>query len=284
MDSPFSSSTRGAGSAAREAVTRPESQDWLLKLARFGHVAKGGVYMLIGVLALMAAFGGGGQLTGGEGAVGYIEHLPGGQFILALAGIGLIGYALWRFIEAWKDPDHEGSDAKGMAKRVGFAASGLVNGALAITALQLAFSGRSSGGGTQTWAAELLAVPFGQFLLGAIGVAVIVAGLSQFQIAKTESFKRVLKMNEMSPTERTWTTRLAKIGLCARGIVFPIIGYGLLRAAMSGSSGQAQGFGGALHEIASEPYGQILLIVVAAGLVAYGIYMFAVAKYRRLAT
>src|SRR5690606_3077142 len=142
----------------------------------------------------------------------------------------------------------------------------------------------TSSGGEQAWASQLLTVPFGQFLLGAIGIGVIVAGLSQLKEAKDERFKRVLKLHQMSRKERTWVTRLAKIGLCARGVVFPLIGYGILRAAMANSAARAQGFGGALREIASKPFGQVLLIAVAAGLVAYGIYMLAVAKYRRLAT
>lgn len=284
MDVPFSSAARGAAGAVRGTVSRPESQDWLKKFARLGHLAKGVVYLLIGVLALMAAFGSGGRVSGGQEAASYLAGLPGGPVLLALTGFGLLGYAAWRFIEAWKDPDREGSDTKGVVKRVGFAASGVVNAAIAVGALQLAFGRGTSSGGEQAWASQLLTVPFGQFLLGAIGIGVIVAGLSQLKEAKDERFKRVLKLHQMSRKERTWVTRLAKIGLCARGVVFPLIGYGILRAAMANSAARAQGFGGALREIASKPFGQVLLIAVAAGLVAYGIYMLAVAKYRRLAT
>lgn len=271
---------RGGRVANRAAHGTPH---WVETLARAGYAAKGVVYGLIGVLALMAAFGEGGQVGGGQQAIQTIGSQPFGQFLLVVTGIGLAGYSIWRFVQAALDPEHAGTDAKGVAKRLGYTGSGLIYGALAILALQMGIgSGGGGGGSQQTYVAKVLSEPFGQLIVGAIGVFVIGAGIYQLYKAYTAKFVRDLKTNEMSATERTWAERLGRLGYAARGVVLPIIGYFVLKAAITYQPGQAKGVGGALATLASQPFGTFLLIVVAAGLVAYGAFQLVQAKYRRI--
>ena len=269
-----------AGHVARRATHG--APHWIEKLARAGYAAKGVVYGLIGVLALMAAFGEGGQVGGGQEAVRTIGSQPFGAFLLVVTGIGLAGYAIWRFVQAALDPENVGADAKGIAKRLGYTGSGLMYGALAILALQIGLGGGDGGGSEQTYVAKVLAEPFGQLLVGAIGVFVIAAGIYQLYKAYTAKFVRDLKTNEMSATERTWAERLGRLGYAARGVILPIIGFFVVKAAITYEPGQAKGIGGALATLASQPFGTILLIVVAAGLVAYGAFQLVQAKYRRI--
>lgn len=269
-----------AGHVANRAAH--EAPNWVEKLARAGYAAKGVVYGLIGVLALMAAFGEGGQVGGGQQAIQTIGSQPFGQFLLVITGIGLASYAIWRFVQAALDPENVGTDAKGIAKRLGYTGSGLMYGALAILALQMGIGSGGGGGSQQTYVAKVLGEPFGQLIVGAIGVFVIAAGLYQFYKAYTAKFVRDLKTNEMSATELTWAERLGRLGYAARGVVLPIIGYFVVKAAVTYEPGQAKGVGGALATIASQPLGTILLIVVAAGLVAYGAFQLVQAKYRRI--
>lgn len=270
------------GHRVADTARRPEQSSAIKGLARFGFLSKGVVYGLLGVLALLAAWGEGGGTTDGQGTLKFLGGGPFGTVLVALVGLGLAGYALWRFIEAIRDPRHVGTDGKGIAKRVGYAASGLVNGALAVTAFQLAFSGRSSGGGQETWIAKLMSVPFGQVLVGAIGVGVILSAFAQLRRAWKEKFMNDLETSRMSSSERSWTQKLGKVGIAARAVVFTIIGTAVTRAAINHSPGQAKGIGEALRDIGQSGWGTALLTVVAGGFVAYAVYMLACMRFRKL--
>ena len=258
---------------------------WVERLARLGYTAKGIVYAIIGVLAVQAAFGTGGQTTDQKGALGAIAAQPFGQFLLALVALGLIGYAIWRFVEAVQDPEHKGNDAKGLATRLGAAISGIIYASLAFSAIRLAMgSGASSSNNTSTqdWTARLMSQPFGQWLVGLGGALIIGLGFYQFYKAYKAKFRKHLKLQEMSPTEETWATRLGRFGEGARGVVFVITGFFLLQAARQSDPNQARGLDGALQSLAQQPYGPWLLGIVALGLVAYGIHMGVQARYRRI--
>jgi Na+/proline symporter len=256
---------------------------WVERLARFGYAAKGVVYTIVGALAVQAAFGQGGQTTDTKGALGAIAAQPFGKFLLVLLTIGLIGYVLWRFVQAIKDPEHKGDDPKGLARRAGYAISGLIYAGLALSAIGL-IRGSGGGGGNseQGWTAKLLSQPFGQWLVGLVGALVIGIGFYQLYEAYKAKFRKEMKLHEMSPTEETWATRIGRFGLAARGVVFVIIGFFLLQAARQSDPNQARGLDGALKALAQQPYGPWLLGIVALGLVAYGIYQGVQARYRRI--
>lgn len=257
---------------------------WIERLARLGYLAKGIVYTIVGVLAVQSAFGAGGQTTDTKGALGAIASQPFGKFLLALLTIGLVGYMIWRFVQAIQDPEHKGDDPKGLARRLGYAISGVIYASLAFTAIQLILG--SGGGGSsnseQGWTARLLSQPFGQWLVGFVGAIIIGVGFYQIYEAYKAKFRKQMKLREMSPKEDTWATRIGRVGLAARGIVFTIIGFFLLQAARQSDPNQARGLDGALQALAQQPYGPWLLGIVALGLVAYGIHMAIQARYIRI--
>ncbi len=257
---------------------------WVERLARLGYLAKGIVYAIVGVLAVQAAFGAGGQTTDTKGALGAIAAQPFGKFLLALLTVGLIGYVVWRFVQAVQDPEHKGDDAKGWATRLGYAVSGLIYASLAFTAIGLIRGSGGGGGGNseQDWTARLLAQPFGQWLVGLVGAFVIGLGFYQLYQAYKAKFRKQMKLQEMSPTEETWATRIGRFGLGARGVVFCIIGFFLLQAARQSDASQVRGLDGALQSLAQQPYGPWLLGIVALGLIAYGIHMAVQARYIRI--
>jgi len=257
---------------------------WVERLARLGYLAKGIVYTIVGVLAVQAAFGAGGQTTDAKGALGAIAAQPFGKFLLALLTVGLIGYVVWRFVQAVQDPEHKGDDAKGWATRLGYAVSGLIYASLAFTAIGLIRGSGGGGGGNskQDWTAQLLAQPFGQWLVGLVAAFVIGLGFYQLYKAYKAKFRKEMKLHEMSPTEETWATRIGRFGLGARGVVFCIIGFFLLQAARQSDASEVRGLDGALQSLAQQPYGPWLLGIVALGLVAYGIHMAVQARYIRI--
>ncbi len=257
---------------------------WVERLARFGYAAKGVVYAIVGVLAVQAALGTGGETTDTKGALGAIAAQPFGKFLLALLTIGLIGYVLWSFVQAIKDPEHKGDDAKSLARRLGYGMTGLVYAGLAFSAIKLIMgSGGGSGGNSeQDWTARLLAQPFGQWLLGLVAAFIIGLGFYQHYQAYKAKFRKQMKLQEMSATEETWATRIGRFGEAARGIVFVIIGFFLIQAARQSDPSKARGLDGALQSLAQQPYGPLLLGIVALGFVAYGIHMGVQARYRRI--
>jgi hypothetical protein len=266
---------------ARQAAAHP----WVEKLARFGFAAKGIVYFVVGLLAAQAAFGTGGRTTDTSGALNTIVSQPFGKFLLALVTIGLIGYAIWRVVQAIFDPEHPGkkTETKQIAQRVGYGFSAIAYSGLALTAIRL-IMGNSSGGGdsTQDWTARFMAQPFGRWLVGLAGLVVIAVGLSYLYQAYKAKFQRHFNLQLMSETERKWTKRLGQFGIAARGVVFSIIGLFLVLAALRANANEARGLGGALAALAAQPFGPWLLGIVALGLIAYSIYSLIEARYRQI--
>lgn len=267
---------------ARALRISNDSKDWLTKGARFGLTAQGVVYALVGILAIKAAVGSGGRVGGSKEAVQYLGSQPFGQVLLVLVGIGLFAYAAWRLIMAIVDTENDGSDASGIARRVGYAASGLVNAGIGITALQMALGSSDAGGGAKTWAGKIMSEPFGHWLVGLVGAVIIGVGIYQFYAVYTKRFLEKLDMASMSDKVRRAVVRMGQAGHAARGVVFSIIGVALVSAALTHDPSEAQGMGEALHTVAGSTHGQILLILVAAGLLAYGGFTVALARYRRV--
>lgn len=259
------------------------------KLARLGYAAKGIVYGIIGILAVMAAFTAGGQTTGTEGALGFISAQPFGQFLLTLTAIGLFAYAIWRLVEAIKDPEHKGSDAKGIAKRIGYAISGFLYGALAIQAIlivvgSMSQSEASSGGNDSKadWTAWVMQQPFGRWIIGLVGAIIVGVGFYRIYKAYKVKFRRKLNLSELDAEKTTWAIRISRIGIAARGVVFALTGLFLLRASAQYDPNEVKGLDGILGTLAAQPYGKFLLGLVAIGLVAYAIYMLIQSRYRRI--
>ena len=277
------------GEGARDTADKASSGEvaaWVKGLARFGYAAKGVVYAIIGVLAAQTAFRGGssGQTTGQSGALQTIASQPFGRIMLGLVAVGLIGYALWRLVQAIMDPEREGSDGEGIVKRLGYGISGLTYAGLAFSAFRI-IQGTGGGGGSnaQGFTARLMSQPFGQWLVGIVGVIIIGVGFFQIYKGAAAKFREDLKLSEMGSAEETWATRAGRIGLTARGVVYGVIGALLIQAALQANPQQAGGLGKALQTLAQQPYGPWLLGGVALGLIAYGAYAALVlARFRKI--
>jgi hypothetical protein len=269
-----------AHAAARQA------SPWIEPLSRLGYAAKGAVYVLVGVLAAQAAAGVGGDTTDTRGALEHVLEAPLGQVLLALVALGLAGYALWCFVQAALDCDDEGSDVHGLAARVGHAITGVVYAGLVVWAVGL-LVGTNRGAAetadpTRDRTAWLLAQPLGAWLVGIGGAVIIGVGLYALWKAWRSDLCERLRLAELGPTEQMWITRLGRAGFAAHGVTLVLIGAFLIKAAVEATAETARGLGGALAALAEQPEGPWLLGIVAAGLVAYGLFMFVQARYRHL--
>jgi hypothetical protein len=276
--------TAAAQTVARRVQEAPDH--WVATLARLGYATIGVVYLMIGTLATQAALGTGGAIADTRDVLVTIARQPFGRVLLGLTALGLSGYVLWRFVQAGWDPEHQGTDARGLLTRLGCAVSGVAYAALAVLAARMALGAGGAGGpaAEQAWTARLLAQPLGPWLVGIIGGIIIGVGLAHFYRAYTARFMQEYATGEMTARQQRWARRLGQWGLAARGVTFGIIGGFFLYAGVSADPSEARGLGGALVAVAQQPYGPWLLGVVALGLVAYGLFCLSQALYRRVVT
>jgi hypothetical protein len=263
------------------STIKSRKNSWLQTYARIGLAAKGAVHCLVGGLAVMAAIGAGGQRGDSQDAFRFVYSQPLGVILLGLIAIGLIGYAVWRFIQAIKDPDNNGTDKKGIIKRIGFAISGFVYTGFAFFIVRMLIKSGSSGGGggQQKAVAELLNQPFGQVLVFVIGAIVIVRGIVHIYSAYSGKFKDHIYDGSMNNKARRFFDRAGKIGYTSRGIVWAIIGFFLLQAAVKSDASEAEGTSGVFQFLESTG-GSVLFGIIALGFFCYGLFMFVKAKYR----
>lgn len=271
---------------AKGKSSRKPVQSWIERLARFGYATKGAVYILIGVLAVFAALSSGGQVTDTRGAFHAIYSEPFGQALLGAVAVGLAAYALWRIAQAIADAEGKGKDLKGMAIRFGYACSGLLHAGLAFSAVRLMFGEHQQNSEQEhkERAAQVIHMPFGALLVGLAGAGFIGFGAYQIYKGYKCKFRKRLEVHAMSKREERWVMRVGQYGLAARGVVFGIIGYYLIHAALQYDPAEVRGIGGALQTLAAQPFGKVLLGVTAAGLAFYGLYMLVEAKYHRIRT
>lgn len=257
--------------------------DWVETYARVGIAAKGAVYILVGVLAALAVFGEGGQTGGKKDAFQFLLQQSYGQILLGIVILGLIGYVSWRFIQAIMNPEN-----KKTYQRVGYAASGLVYAFLAFSGLRMLIpslsggsgSGGSGGGqGRELLVAKALQQPFGQVIVGIFAAIIIGKGVYQIYRAISGKFKGTIKEGEMSTEERHVFMRAGRVGYAARGVVFGIIGYFLVRAALQSDPSEAGGTDQVFSFLSSNG-GPYILAVIAIGLACYGVFMFVKSRYR----
>lgn len=261
-----------------------EVKPWVRRFGRFGFLAKGLVYVMIGILAALAAFGPSGKTTGTSGALQSLSAMPFGKVALWFIGIGLIGYILWDFIKAIKDPENEGTDAKGLIKRTGYFISGLIYANLAFGAIKLASNMGDSGGenSEQMISAKLMEQPFGVWLVALLGAIIIGYGGYELYNGAKEKFMKKFKTYEMNDHERKIARWSGIIGLISRGIVLCMVGFFFLRTAYTNDPNESKGLGGALTELATQPFGQFLLAIVAVGLILYGVYQIIRGRYQHM--
>jgi hypothetical protein len=269
---------------ARRAPLANGRRRWLERLARFGMVARAVLIVLIGCLAVALALGAGGKATDSEGAMHTIAGTAWGTAVLVALAVGFGGYALWRFVVAalGEKVEPNADDDVGVGKRLWYAARGCVYAFLAYSAVVLALGGRSSRQSEQEQTAEVMSWPAGRWLVGLVGLALLGWAAGSFYSGATRRFEKDLKTGEMPAAARRWISRTGVVGYFARGVVYALVGLFVAKAALEYDPQEAIGLDGALQRLADQPYGPALLALAAAGLIAYGLFYLARARYREV--
>jgi hypothetical protein len=267
-------STDSAASAARTA----QDSTVFRTLARVGYVVLGILHLLIGGIAISIATGGGGEADQG-GAMQQIQRSPAGVVLLWIIVLGLVALAIWQIAEAVleRDPDAK----KKWGHRIKFLGTAAAYVAIAGTALVYALGGQSqSSDSSQSFSARLLAAPAGVALLVLVGLIVVAVGGAFVVRGITRAFTKHLEL----PTgaARKGIIAFGVVGYIAKGIAVGVAGILFVVAALTHDPETAGGLDAALRALAGLPFGVIILWTVGAGLVLYGLFCFARARYARM--
>ncbi|RZJ33098.1 MAG: DUF1206 domain-containing protein [Flavobacterium sp.] len=260
----------------------PQNRSPIDYVARVGLSAKGFVYVLLGLLAFMAAFHLSDQSAGSTDKTGvfqFIEKQPGGKVMLAALAIGLICYVLWRFFQALFMQPHSDVKSKHLAKRFRYFFSGVAYSAVAFSVIKRLFASRGGSGDSWQRAADaLLNKPYGPVLVGAIAMVLLSLGLYQIYYGFSEKYKK--HINSALPAEhRNLVLKAGKIGYLARGIVWLLMSILFFRAAIYSNPSHAGDTSKAFQFLKDASLGTYLLAAVALGLICYGVFNFIRARY-----
>ncbi|MET9125600.1 DUF1206 domain-containing protein [Streptomyces sp. NPDC004528] len=275
------STTRTGGVQARRAARGPVTE----YAARAGLAARGVIYLLVGVLALQIAFGDSGKQADRGGALAEIAQKPFGAVLLWAVGLGLVGMALWRLSEVVFGA--AGADGGDVKKRLTAAARCVFYSFVAYSVLSFAVGSRGSGSGSsdrqsQDVTAKALGLPAGQWIVGAAGAGIVAAGLWIGTRAVLRKYHKKMKLGEMSARTRRLVDVTGVGGGAARGLVFAVAGGFAIRAAVEFEPDKAKGMDNTIRSFADTPAGPWLLVCVAVGLVLFGLFSFAMARWRRV--
>jgi len=256
----------------------------LVLLARGGYAARGLVYLIIGFFALLAALGSG-QPADSHSSLEKLLGQPFGHALVGIVVVGLIAFSAWRLLQATRDVDHHGTGFKGIAIRAGLLAGAVSNALLAFFALSLLISGLKSssgskdGGKTEDFLTTLLSWDHSNLLIYVVALVPLVVGIIHIVKGWKATFEKYFEADEQV---MRYVRPISRFGLIARGVAFIEISALL---AVSGSSYQAMhppGMKDAMNGLQNLPMGWLVLSVVAVGLMAFAVYSFAEAMWRRI--
>ncbi len=255
------------------------------RLARLGYAVKGIIYITIGLIAFRGVLGkSNGTPADQFGAITTFARLPYAKVLLWVILIGLISYSLWGLIRAFLDPFHKGDDTKGLLARGGYLLSAITYASFVLPTYHLITGAGRAVASNQTaqFVTRLMAMHSGRYIVGAVGIGVIAGGLYQIYMGINLNFDQQFKPYALTSEQLRIARQVGRFGTIARGIVFALVGYFLVLAAYYDRPGQPQGFDGAFRFLARQPYGLWLLGIIAAGLIAFGIYALISAAWFRL--
>lgn len=271
-------------SSAQRSAQQAGSSETARKVVLAGWAAKGVVYLTLAYLVLQMALGSSSGKASTTGALQKIAQAPAGKVALVVLGVGLLAFAVGRVLEVTTlaRPEVDVKD------KVQAAVLSLIYTALAFTAFSivgLAGGGSSGSGGSsseQQGSNVLFGLPGGRYLVGLLGLIVIGVGVYGAVKGVKQDFLPTLRTGEMSAKVRTATTRLGVAAFVTKGAILALVGYFFVQAAVTYDPQKARGLDAALREVAQQPWGRVVLVIVAIGLLAYAVFAFVETRYRKV--
>jgi hypothetical protein len=273
----MSEMTDRAGSTAEQIGQRAQNSDWLDKAIRAGLVAYGVVHLLVGWLALQLAFGDKSENASNKGAMQELARQPYGEVLVWAIVVGMFLLVVWRVLEVFAG--HREKDGADLWKaRAVSAGKAVIYAAVAITALNVVVGSKSSKGGS-TWTQTVMDWPAGQWIIAAVGLGVVAYGANHVFRGFTEKYAKHLDMEGKSGHAGKAYLLFGKIGYIGKGVAIVIVGALITYGGLTHDAKKSGSLDQALQKLLSYPFGQVLLIAVAAGIICYGLFCFARARH-----
>lgn len=265
------------GRASRAADSKP-----LEYLARGGFVCYGVIHLVLAWLAVQVAFGDSGRESDQNGALQTLAGNAFGTVLLVVIAVGMIGLAVWQAFEAAVGESGP-QDRSAIAERALSGVRAVIYLWVAWTAIRIvAGSGKSSANSTQSKTSTIMNHAGGRWLIGLAGLVTIGVGVGLVVNGLTKKFEKHLDTQRMSAAVRKSTRRAGQIGYSAKGIAYGIVGVLVIAAAVTFDPAKARGLDSALKTLASHAYGGWLLVLIALGFAAFGVFCFSQARYRKV--
>ncbi len=251
-------------------------EEWIKRYARIGLFSKAAVYILIGGLAIFAALNIGGKASGKDGAMHFVLAQPLGKIMLGIIALGLVGYVVWRMIQAFRNPENSG-----VFPRMGYAFSGFFYALIAFSAVQMLI-GRGGGGSSdkQYYLSTILGETWGQVAVVGISLAFFGKAAYQFYRGVSGSYSKKLAEIDLDEKARQVLLKAGLVGYLSRAVVIGIIGFIFMKAALYPSFSEAGSTKEAFDVLEQSFGGPLLVGGVALGLVAYGAFLIVKGRYR----
>jgi len=264
----------------KQAAKKAENSTAVEWLARLGLASRGIVWLVVGLLAGQVALGDNAKADK-NGALGAIRDKPFGELLLVVLVVGFLGYAAWRLLEGAVGHTDQDEGRKRWTKRGTSLFRGLVYLGLAVSTLKFLIGGGGKDN-TQPLTARVMKATGGRELVFLAGAGVIAGGIAMVVRAFKQKFEDKLDMSAMPAGLRSATSLLGTAGIASRGFVFALIGVFLVDAAVRFDPNKAKGLDASLKTLAQQPFGRLLLLVAALGLLAFSLWSFIEARYRKI--
>jgi uncharacterized integral membrane protein len=249
-------------------------------LARIGLTARGLIWILIGCVSALVAFGQARQEANQQGALELLARQPLGSVLLWVLGIGFVSYALWCLSQAAFGVAGEG---RGAGPRLKSAGRAIVYSFFAYLAFQVISGAHGSQSHQQQdMTARAMQHPGGRWLVGIAGLIVVIVGLVLAVQGIRRTFLTYLRTSQMSRRTRRVVELLGVIGTTARGVVIALVGVLVIEAAVTHQASESGGTDKALLALRNQPLGEILVLLAALGLIVFGVYGLCEARWRKV--
>jgi hypothetical protein len=270
-------SNQDVSNQAEQLGRRADNSEWMDRAVQGGMVAYGIVHLTIAWLGIQLAQGDNSGSASRNGALKQLAQQPFGEVVVWVVAVGMFLLVLWKLLEAFIDFTLE-DGAKKVAKPVTNVFKAIVYGTLGVSAVHVA-TGSKSKSKTTDYTAKLMDQPFGRWLVGLVGVAIIGYGVYLAYRGWSEKFLEHLDPEGRSGDSGRAYQLFGKLGYIAKGIAIGVIGVLFVYAAIDHSAKKSGGLDQALHKILQQPFGPVLLFAISVGIGCYGLFCFARARH-----
>jgi hypothetical protein len=266
------------GDRLEQVGAEADRSDWLDRAVRLGFVAYGFVHLMIAWVAVQLALGRSNGSPSAKGALAQLADEPFGHVLIWAVAVGLFLLVAWRILEVvGGHRDADGADR--VRARLVSAGKAVIYGGIGVSAVRVATGSGGSSKGSRTMTARVLDWPAGEWIVGLVGLGILAYGAGLVWRGCTDGFLENLDGEGRSGDSGTAYTWLGRAGYVSKGVAIGIVGGLFCYAAINHDPRKTGGLDQALREVLDQPFGPVLLLVIAAGIGCYGLFCFARARH-----